>query len=465
MEILRMENIKKEVEDKVLFTVPLFSLNEGEKVGLIGNNGVGKTTLLRILMGEDERFQGTVHRYGKVSYVPQLKERCEQSGGEQVLHALKSALAEENELLILDEPTANLDVENMDWLIAKLRSYPGTVLLVSHDRFFLNRTVEHIYLLESEKLTHYFGNYDDFKTQREDERILREMEYEQYVRKKKQLIQAMEGKKAKAKNLTKKKKNVSYSDWKVNSKMGSYDGQAKSLSKAAKAMESRIEKMTEVEKPEREKFVRFKASELAQRRGTLLHLQEGSLRMGERLLFEFPALKMTFGEKIVITGRNKVGKTTFLNRIFQKALEGYYSEGLRIAYFRQDMSSLAEEKSIMENVSATSRLSPKTIFNTLAILHLDYYKTRVPVAKLSGGERILVQLAKVLLSDAELILLDEPTNYLDIVAMEALEKFLCEDPKSYFIVSHDVEFVRNVPARRYAIEESQLKEKERTGGL
>lgn len=458
MEILRMENIKKEVEDRALFSIPLFSLNLGDKVGLIGNNGVGKTTLLRILTGEDERFHGTVRRYGAFAYVPQLKEQCDESGGEQVLHSLKSALAEEKELLLLDEPTANLDAENVEWLIQKIRSYRGTVLMVSHDRFFLNRTADHIYLLESEGLTHYSGNYDDFKAQREKERLAQEAEYEQYVQKKKRLIEAVEEKKSKAKNLTKKKKNVSSSDWKVNSKMGSYDGQAKSLSKVAKAIESRIEKMEKVEKPEREKFVKFRASELPRRTGTLFHLREGCVRLEDRLLFEFPALKMSFGDKAVITGRNKVGKTTFLNRIFRQELDGYYADGLKMAYFRQDMSSLDEAKSIFENVSGTCRMSPTTIFNTLAILHLDYYKTRAPVGKISGGERILVQLAKVLLSDAELILLDEPTNYLDISAMEALEKFLRDDPKSYLIVSHDSAFIRNLSAKRYEIEDFRMRE-------
>ncbi|HEM4954190.1 TPA: ABC-F family ATP-binding cassette domain-containing protein, partial [Streptococcus suis] len=234
--------------------------------------------------------------------------------------------------------------------------------------------------------------------------------------------------------------------------MGSYDSQAKSMAKSAKQLEKRIERLEKVSQPRREAHIKMESKgALDTDLHSLFRLQAGQLWIEENYLFDFPQIGMTFGEKLVLVGANGSGKTSFVRKLLRKELAGYYNPKLKIAYFAQDLINLDEEKTAFENISCTSLQDKMTILNLLGMLGLSYDKAQQKVANLSGGERVRLSLAKVLLADANLLILDEPTNFLDMAAIEALETFLKEYEGSILLISHDKRLLENVADVVYEI--------------
>ncbi|HFI0121907.1 TPA: ABC-F type ribosomal protection protein Vga(F) [Streptococcus suis] len=460
MEVMKCIQLEKEFAGRSLFTIQQFSLQAGQKVGLVGNNGVGKSTFLKILLGLDRDFAGQIEVKADWAYVPQLQERSSLSGGEQVWKSIQEAFAQRPQLLIMDEPTANLDQEHREKLIKQIKRYRGSLLVVSHDRHFLNQIASHIWHLEEGKVQVYLGNYEAFVESHLARREGQQEAYEAYQKKVAQLKKAQQERQVKAQKMNKKKKGISSSEWKVNAMMGSYDSQAKSMAKSAKQLEKRIERLEKVSQPRREAHIKMESKGALD---TDLHrlflLQAGQVLMDEVYLFDFPQLGMTFGDKLALVGSNGTGKTSFVRKLISKELEGYYNPKLKIAYFSQDLTSLNEEETAFENASSTSLQDRVTVLNLLGMLGLSYDKAQQKVANLSGGERVRLSLAKVLLSDANLLIVDEPTNYLDITAIEALEKFLQEYQGSVLLISHDQRFVETSVHSQWEIVQACLVKK------
>ncbi|NRG60517.1 ABC-F family ATP-binding cassette domain-containing protein [Streptococcus suis] len=433
------------------------SLQASQKVGLVGNNGVGKSTFLKILLGLDRDFAGQIEVKADWAYVPQLQDRSSLSGGEQVWKSIQEAFAQRPQLLIMDEPTANLDQEHQEKLIKQIKRFRGSLLVVSHDRYFLNQVASHIWHLEEGKVQVYPGNYEAFVESRRARREGQQEAYEAYQKKVAQLKKAQQERQVKAQKMGKRKKGVSSSEWKVNAMMGSYDSQAKSMAKTAKHLEKRIERLDKVEQPRKERWVKMEAKgALDTGLHSLFRLQAGQLWIEETYLFDFPQLGMTFGDNLALVGANGTGKTSFVRKLISKELEGYYNPKLKIAYFAQDLINLDEEKTAFENISCTSLQDRVTVLNLLGMLGLSYDKAQQMVANLSGGERVRLSLAKVLLTDANLLILDEPTNFLDLTAIEALERFLKEYQGSVLVISHDQDFVDKVATSKWWIKDGGL---------
>lgn len=457
MEVMKCIQLEKEIAGRSLFAIKQLSLQAGQKVGLVGNNGVGKSTFLKILLGLDRDFAGLIEVKADWAYVPQLQERSSLSGGEQVWKSIQEAFAQRPQLLIMDEPTANLDQEHQEKLIKQIKRYRGSLLVVSHDRHFLNQIASHIWHLEEGKVQVYLGNYEAFLESRRARRKGQQEAYEAYQKKVAQLKKAQQERQVKAQKMGKKKKGISSSEWKVNAMMGSYDSQAKSMAKSAKQLEKRIERLEKVSQPRREAHIKMESKGALD---TDLHrlflLQAGQVLMDEVHLFDFPQIGMTFGEKLALVGANGSGKTSFVRKLLKKELAGYYNPKLKIAYFAQDLINLDEEKTAFENISCTSLQDKMTILNLLGMLGLSYDKAQQKVANLSGGERVRLSLAKVLLADANLLILDEPTNFLDMAAIEALERFLKEYQGSVLVISHDQDFVDKVAKNNWRIRDGSL---------
>lgn len=457
MEMIKCIQLEKEIAGRSLFTIKQLSLQAGQKVGLVGNNGVGKSTFLKILLGLDKDFAGQIEVKADWAYVPQLQERSSLSGGEQVWKSIQEAFAQRPQLLIMDEPTANLDQEHQEKLIKQIKRYRGSLLVVSHDRHFLNQIASHIWHLEEGKVQVYLGNYEAFVESRRARREGQQQAYEAYQKKVAQLKKAQQERQVKAQKMGKKKKGISSSEWKVSAMMGSYDSQAKSMAKTAKHLEKRIERLDKVEQPRKERWVKMEAKgALDTGLHSLFRLQDGQLWIEETYLFDFPQLGMTFGDKLALVGSNGTGKTSFVWKLISKELEGYYNPKLRIAYFSQDLTSLNEEETAFVNASSRSLQDRVTVLNLLGMLGLSYDKAQQKVANLSGGERVRLSLAKVLLTDANLLILDEPTNFLDLTAIEALERFLTEYQGSVLVISHDQDFVDKVARSKWWIKDGSL---------
>lgn len=454
----RLHNLRKDIKDRCLFDVKHLSVGYGQKIGLIGANGSGKTSLLKILAGLDEDYTGKVVLDTEPAYLPQLQPLSDLSGGQQTMHLFKRIMQRQTGLLLLDEPTANLDAENRDWLIHCLKKYRGTVIVVSHDRYFLREIAEEIWWLDKGKLCQFPFGYDETIATLELEKEQATQAYHTYQKKRKQLTEAASQKREQGKRLTKKKKSVSQSDWKVSSKMGSYDSKAKSLAKAAKALDKRIEQLGKVEQPRKEHVLKMKnLGHLNHQGHRLLHLTDGLVTVADRELFSFTDFTVNFGDKIALKGRNQAGKTSFIKQIIAKNLAGFYSPHLEIGYFNQNVSSLDEKKSLLDTVASSSLQNQDTILTLMASFGFPYHRQKEPVANLSGGERVKLSLVKLLLSDCNCLILDEPTNYLDLPTIEALSSFLRQFSGACILISHDKALLDEVADKHYLIEDSQLK--------
>lgn len=458
MEILKCTSVIKEVAGRELFQIDQLHAMFGQKIGLVGDNGTGKSTFLKLLIGEDTEYHGKILLQTDWAYVPQLKEDSHLSGGEQVWKELTKAFSKRACLLILDEPTANLDTKHQAALVKQLKHYRGTVIIVSHDRYFLNQVVEQIWHLEQQKVTIYQGNYDDFVQERKEKRERHYQEYQSCQEQIKKLRKAQKQRQQKALKMTKKKKGISQSDWKVNAMMGSYDSQVKSMAKSAKQLEKRIERLEKVEQPRKETWVKMEVrGAIDTELHRLFRLKEGQVIIEEKSIVSFPEIGMKFGDKVAIVGDNGSGKTSFVKQLLSQELLGYYNPKLRIAYFAQDLHHIDEEATAFDVVYSTSVQDRVTILNLLAMLGIPYHKAFQKVGTLSGGEKVRLSLAKVLLSDANLLILDEPTNFLDITTLEALETFLVNYPGSLLLISHDAVFVDRVTDYKWIIEKSVMR--------
>ncbi|RAI82638.1 ABC transporter ATP-binding protein [Macrococcoides goetzii] len=455
--MLQLNNILKQIEDTTLFEIDQLKIGQGEKIGLIGKNGCGKSTLLKMIAQIDTSYSGVITNPFQTKYVPQLKEITSQSGGEQTKSYLLDAFNSNNALLLLDEPSTNLDMNNIKWLINQINQFQGTMVIVSHDRSLLNQTVQKILEIEEKRLNIYTGNYDEYDEQKKKQYEQQLKEYEQYQKKMNQLQQESIERNKHAKNFKKRKKNISISDYKVNSRMGAYDSQEKAIAKSSKVLQKRMEQMEKVEKPKNEKHYKIKAvGKLKQIGATLIHLDNFNLKVGNQQLFHADHFKMVQGDKIAITGPNGSGKTTFIRQLIKEQIDGYYKPNIKIGYFAQNLTTLDEQKSIFENVRSTSVQDDMLIRNVLAALGFDYSRLNQIVKFISGGERVRLQIIKLLLGDYDLLILDEPTNFLDISTLQALEHFLKDYPGSFLIVSHDEQFINNTTKNKFVIKQQQL---------
>ncbi|VTS13692.1 ABC transporter ATP-binding protein/peptidase [Streptococcus pseudoporcinus] len=431
--------------DKVLDDI-CFEISKGEKIAIVGENGAGKTTLLRMIINEDSDYSGEIVRKGDIAYVPQIKELKDGSGGEITLRLLKKAFSLSPSILILDEPTSHLDQENVQWLIHKLLRFNGTIIIVSHDRFLLDYIPERIFFIDEGEIETYVGNFTEFEDQKNKKRKQLEKEIAHYKNKVTRLTEELENKKIKSQKILKKKTSkISNSDWKVSSKMGSYDSQAKAIAKSAKAIEKRISRLPEPPKIPTQAFIKFKSIGHLENNSprTLIRIEEGNFKT-KFIELKLPMIKMKFGERWLLTGRNKSGKSTLLKSIVKKDIDGYFSNDLKIGYFSQNLDLLNKEKSLFENIYSISIQNERLIINLLAMLGLKKDKIFIPCKNLSGGEQVKGQLALTFLSDSNFLILDEPTNFLDINLLAAFEDFLLNFPGSVLLVCHDTYIQKNI---------------------
>ena len=458
MILLEASNLKISVQDRILLAINKLAIHQNERIGLVGKNGSGKTTLLKALAGEITTDTGTVTAKAVVELLPQLKiTATTKSGGEVTQQYIIEAINKNPEILLADEPTTNLDASHIEWLEKILKNWHGAFVVVSHDRAFLDTLCTTIWSIEGGKLHVYKGNYTDYAQQKQLERKQQELSYEKYIKEKTHLEKALAQKKQKAQRATKKPKKKSSSEAKITGAKPYFAKKQKKLHQAAKAIETRLNKLQQVKKPQ--VGAPLKMDLLAEDTITgkiVIRINELSASFGELLLWEGVSFDVRGGDKLAIIGPNGSGKTTLVKKIVNRAQGVVISPSVRIGYFDQNMDILDVNLSILENVSANSLQSEAFIRTVLARLHFfrdDVYKQ---VKVLSGGERIKVSLAKLFVSDINILILDEPTNFLDTEAMEALESLLCEYTGTIIFVSHDRRLIENVATRVLAINNKQV---------
>lgn len=479
--LLCAENISMSFGTRELFHIDKLEVHEGDKIGLVGLNGSGKSTLLRLISGDITPDEGRIKLNCTPTYFAQLSDEHNNniadpkelslfgvqelviqditSGGENTRLRLAELFSERGTLLLLDEPTSHLDEEGFEYFVQRLAAVDGFIL-VSHDRELLDRRCNIILEIEDGEIRTYSGNYSSYCEQKKQAFERASFEYEQYTDEIKRLSLAYRKKKEQAKKAAKKPRDLSSSEAKAiefSAPTRSPKGKAKSMERSAENIKKRIEHMDIKEKPR----------ELPQMR-PIFSLTDPPrnpiIIEAEQLSFSYPNGKEVFrnatfrllrDSRTVLLGENGTGKTTLIRLILEGELVRIVPKA-KIGYLKQDLSDLRPDKTVLENVTETSIQSQNIVRTVLARLLFTAGDIQKPVSVLSGGERVRLAFARILVSNANILILDEPTNYLDIPSIEAVQSLLSEYEGTMLFTSHDSAFVRAIATNAVIIRDKQI---------
>lgn len=476
MLLMECSNIKKYFGDRLLLDIDNLKVYSEDRIGIVGVNGVGKTTLVNMLSGKLEPDEGWVKLYGRYSYISQLGEPKNKkissemaskfsvantwsenmSGGEKTRFKLADGLACNSLLIFADEPTSNVDMEGIELMEKKFGEYKGALVLISHDRSFLDKLCNKILEIEGSRIKVYSGNYSDYAAEKARERERVEFEYEEYVKEKKRLQEITIDTKEKVKSIKRTPKRMGNSEARLH-KMGGQKAKA-NLERAVKSIQKRIEHLEVREKPKKQQDIKLDISD-SNRLHSKIIIEGSNINrvFGDKIIFNNAEFSIYNESKIALIGTNGCGKSTLIKMIINNDQSIKIAQGAKIGYFSQDMSTLEEELTIIENIMESSIYNEtfaRLLLARLLIKGEDIYKK---VSALSGGERVKVSFGKILTQDINLLILDEPTNYMDINSLEVVEKMLKEYDRTLLFVSHDRRFVDSVADTIMTIEDSKIK--------
>ena len=495
-----------------------FQVDSGERVGLLGKNGCGKTNLLRNLTGQLDRDEGEVvlapdKRVGLISQIPvypagytvedvldtafrplrEMEEEMEQlaarmergedpallrrydqltaafeagggydtdirknkvcsglqigpgmreqlfdrlSGGEKTRVNLGRLILEDTDILLLDEPTNHLDLKATEWLEEYLDKFKGTVLAVSHDRWFLDRVVDRVIEIQEGKAEFYSGNYSFYVVEKERRYQEKLKQYEKEQAKIQQLEKAAE-----------------------QLRIWAYTGTDKIFTRA-QSMETRIERRRTTDRPTRERKMEVRFGEREFRGDEVLTIKGLSKSFGQRALFSGVDLEVVGGERIALLGDNGTGKSTLIKILMgeEGPDEGKIRMGptVKIGYLPQIIHFDHPERSLLDTMLYELDCTAQTARNRLASFKFRGEDVFKPVSALSGGEQSRLRLCMLMDEKINLLILDEPTNHLDIQSREWIEEAVEEYEGNLLFVSHDRYFIDRFATRVWVLEDGQV---------
>lgn len=467
--------VKKYFGDRLILSVDNFKIYSGDRIGVVGLNGAGKSTFLNILAGRILPEEGKVEIKASYSYITQLEDEEPisaegalarrfgvkhlsaegNSGGEKTRKKLAASLERNTALIMADEPTSNLDREGIELLQKEFKEFEGALLIVSHDREFLDEVCNSILEIEDGKIKIYKGNYSKYKMLKEQERERAYFEYEEYTKEKQRLEAVILETKEKVKTMRKAPPRMGNSEARLH-KMGNQKAKA-SLDRAVKNIKARIDKMEVKEKPK--ELPRVNMDLISKNKlhcKVVIRGEKITKSFGKRVIFEKSEFKIINGSKTALIGPNGCGKTTLINMMVSGHDSIKVAKGVKIGYFTQNLNMLDLNKSLLENVMESSIQNETFVRTLLARLLFNREDLNKKVELLSGGERVKGALAKIMVSDFNMLILDEPTNYLDIYSLEAVEEALKEYNNTILFVSHDRKFVKNLADHILEIENRKI---------
>lgn len=356
------------------------------------------------------------------------------SGGQKTRIALGKLLLSKPDILLLDEPTNHLDLVSIAWLETFLTNYDGSVIIVAHDRYFLDKVVTKIIELDHHKAHVFNGNYSDYIHQKA---IIKEAQMKAYINQQKEIKRQEE----------------------VIAKLRSFNRE-KSI-RRAESREKMLEKIERIERPEENQEMHFTLEPRILSGNDVLRVEGLSKSYGSLNLFKDINFEIKRGEKVAIIGNNGTGKTTILKIITGSVSpdEGniYFGSKVHVGYYDQEMQTLNPEKTLFDELQDTyPNLDNTTIRNILAAFLFTEDDVFKKIKDISGGERGRVSLAKLMLSEANFLILDEPTNHLDIVSKEILENVLNSYSGTVLYVSHDRYFINRTATRILDLNQGHL---------
>ena len=514
MSLVRLDQVTKSYDPYIILDEVSLSIEHGDRIGLIGKNGTGKTTLIEIIAGIIEDFKGNVGyakrlQIGYLSQEPNLEADCslrqemfkvfqkqrdledemlllseemaedpsvldryarvqEQhermggydyeyqtnrtlgglgfrdsdfnlktgilSGGQKSRAALAKLLLEDPDLLLLDEPTNHLDIKAIEWLENFLNTeYQGAVIIVSHDRYFLDRVARKIVELRNHKLKEYPGNYTKYLEIRQTEKIAQEREYK------------------------KQQRHIAHEEDFIRRNM------AGQRTREAQGRQKLLDRLERVEKPETdEKTIKLRFTPDVRGGNDILQCQGLGKRYGDNQIFEDVNIEVYRQDVVGVIGPNGVGKTTLFRMILgnEPPTSGELKVGhnLHFGYYDQELAGLNQDNTIIDEIRGLRPTQKqgeiRSFLGRFLFSEDEVFKW---IGDLSGGEQSRVMLAKLLLENANVLLLDEPTNHLDIPSREVLEDALAEYPATIFMISHDRYFLNKLVNKLLVFEDGTAK--------
>ena len=495
-----------------------FEIQEGERVAILGRNGCGKTTLLKILTGEMDYDDGEVYvnpnkRLGLISQIPHFPEgflvedvlhsafadlwnirmRMEAiekqmqsgsdsellreydrltaafqagggyetdvetdkicnglgitrqqrqqefdslSGGEKTRVNLARLLLEKTDILLLDEPTNHLDLRSVEWLESYVNTFKGTVVVISHDRYFIDRVAQRVIEITDGHAEFYSGNYSFYMDEKQARFDLQMKQYEQEQAKLKQLgftVERMKG-------------------WGINNR---------TLYRRAMSIQHRMERIRKTEKPKKERTMKASFGEKDFSGDVVFKIKGLSKSFGEHALFSDVNLNVEGGERIALLGDNGSGKTTFLRCLLgDESCQGKIQFGptVKVGYLPQILHFDHPERSLYDTMLYEKNCTPQTARDRLGAFLFqgeDVFKT---VGTLSGGEQSRLRLCMLMDEKINLLILDEPTNHLDIASREWVEAAIEEFEGTLLFVSHDRYFIEKFAERIWLLQDGMIRD-------
>ena len=479
MLLIKIDKLKKYYEDKLILDISNLEISSEDKIGLIGENGCGKTTLIKSILGLIPIDEGNIFLTDSYSYISQDENSIDPlsknefnkninapkkyknylSGGEKVKIKISNALTENKELLIADEPTSNLDRGTISSLQSTLKNYNGALLLVSHDRDFLDNLCNTIVEIKNGKINVYPGNYTNYLNLKKSDVAKKEKDYNSYIKEKNRLENAITVKEHLENRIQKTPKRMGNSEARLHRKMGGQKGKKK-IDNSIKNIKKRLDHLDVVEKPTSSKQIKIVVQEnLDLVTKTPISIKNYDLCTPSKLLIKNINFSIKKGDKVGILGNNGCGKTLLLKKIIKNTDENIkINSKVKIGYFDQTQKILDNTKSIVTNIKLNSSYDESFIRINLDRFGFKGDVVYKNVSSLSGGEKVKVALCKILLSDNNVLILDEPTNYLDIKSIESLEKALLNTNKTLILVSHDMKFVESICNHLIFIKNKKLKD-------
>ena len=380
-----------------------------------------------------KEYETAINKFG-FSSEDKLKKISEFSGGQRTKIAFIKLLLSKPDILLLDEPTNHLDIETIEWLEQYLKNYSKSVVIVSHDRMFLNKIVNKVYEIEYGVTTAYSGNYTFFEEQKKInyEKQLKDYEYQQKeIKRLNDIVTRFKYKPTKAKMAMSKLKQ--------------------------------IERMVKIEAPNKYDLTTFKTNFIIEKQSGKDVLFARDLEIGYDKTLQKISLNVYRGQKIGIIGENGIGKSTLLKTLVgiipQISGEFEFGHNVQIGYFDQQMALLDSEKTVLEDFSEEfPNLTTTELRNSLAAFMFYGEDVFKKINMLSGGEKVRLQLCKILKKGPNLLILDEPTNHMDIIGKESLELLLKEYTGTIIFVSHDRFFVNKIADTLLIFTKHQIKQ-------
>lgn len=471
--LLNAQNIKKEYGIQTILDIERLEIMDGDRIGLIGHNGAGKSTLLGVLAGRIPCDSGSIKRNCEIAEILQtgesdgqsegrllsqfqLRDSAVKSGGEKTRMAIAAAFSKHAPLLLADEPTTNLDMDGVEMLEKMMSGYRGAILMISHDRALLDRVCNQIWELENGRLRVFNGNYSDWSSQKSRERNFQEFEYQQYQKERRRLEKTADELQRKSRTMAKPPRRMGTSEWILYKGVAAV--QQGHVQSNKTAVIRRLEHLEKKEKPTQLPQVSMRLPDGGQIRAryaaSIKHL---SVEYNGKTVLDDASLNVESGRRTILTGRNGAGKSTLINALMEHVPEAFITSEARVSCFSQDQSSLEPDKTVLENVTSDAAYPQHICRAVLANLYMSKNDMSKPVRVLSGGERVKTALAKVLVSGCNFMILDEPTNHMDIYTMEGLEKLLESYDGTLLAVSHDRAFIKRLGDIVFHVEDGKVK--------